>query len=121
MPTPLAFHDLHGGRPPWDTGAPQPALLALTKAGELRGRVLDIGCGTGEHTLMAAAAGLDATGIDLAAGAPEAARGRRWSGACPPGSCATTPFGCQAWASPSTPRLTRCCCTPSTLPPGPGT
>jgi SAM-dependent methyltransferase len=29
MPTPLAFHDLHGGRPPWDTGAPQPALLAL--------------------------------------------------------------------------------------------
>ena len=72
MPTPLAFHDLHGGRPPWDTGAPQPALLALTKAGALRGRVLDIGCGTGEHTLMAAAAGLDATGIDLAAGALEA-------------------------------------------------
>ena len=68
----LAFHDLHDGRPPWDTGAPQPALLALTKAGELRGRVLDIGCGTGEHTLMAAAAGLDATGIDLAAGALEA-------------------------------------------------
>jgi hypothetical protein len=56
MPTPLTFHDLHGGRPPWDTGAPQPALLALAKAGALRGRVLDIGCGTGEHTLMAAAA-----------------------------------------------------------------
>jgi cyclopropane fatty-acyl-phospholipid synthase-like methyltransferase len=29
-------------------------------------RVLDVGCGTGEHALMAASAGLDATGIDMA-------------------------------------------------------
>jgi 2-polyprenyl-3-methyl-5-hydroxy-6-metoxy-1,4-benzoquinol methylase len=28
--------------------------------------VLDVGCGTGEHALMAAALGLDATGVDLA-------------------------------------------------------
>ncbi|WP_426513012.1 class I SAM-dependent methyltransferase [Dactylosporangium sp. McL0621] len=59
----------HGGGPPWEIGAPQPALLALADSGALRGRVLDIGCGTGEHTLMAAAAGLDATGIDRAADA----------------------------------------------------
>ncbi|GAA4602292.1 hypothetical protein GCM10023195_06810 [Actinoallomurus liliacearum] len=52
--------------PPWDIGRPQPALLALAHQGALRGRVLDVGCGTGEHTLMAAAARLDATGIDLA-------------------------------------------------------
>jgi SAM-dependent methyltransferase len=39
---------------------------ALADAGELRGRVLDAGCGTGEHTLMAARIGLDATGIDSA-------------------------------------------------------
>src|SRR5207302_6840468 len=32
-------------------------------------RVLDAGCGTGEHALMAAALGLDATGID---GSPRA-------------------------------------------------
>ena len=51
-------------RPPWEIGAPQPALLALAGSGALRGRVLDIGCGTGEHTLMAAAVRLDATGID---------------------------------------------------------
>jgi SAM-dependent methyltransferase len=52
------------GRPPWEIGAPQPALRAMTESGALRGRVLDIGCGTGEHALMAAAAGLDVTGID---------------------------------------------------------
>jgi ubiquinone/menaquinone biosynthesis C-methylase UbiE len=56
-------------RPPWEIGAPQPALLTVADSGALRGRVLDIGCGTGEHTLMAAAAGLDATGIDRAADA----------------------------------------------------
>jgi cyclopropane fatty-acyl-phospholipid synthase-like methyltransferase len=36
--------------------------------------VLEAGCGTGEHTLMAAALGLDATGIDLAASALRIAR-----------------------------------------------
>jgi SAM-dependent methyltransferase len=55
-----------GGRPPWEIGVPQPAVLALAERGMLSGRVLDVGCGTGEHTLMAASAGLDATGIDLA-------------------------------------------------------
>jgi SAM-dependent methyltransferase len=52
------------GRRPWEIEAPQPALLAVCEAGALQGRVLDVGCGSGEHTLMAAAAGLDATGID---------------------------------------------------------
>jgi ubiquinone/menaquinone biosynthesis C-methylase UbiE len=61
--------DLHGRRPPWEIGAAQPALRELTERGALRGRVLDVGCGTGEHILMAAAAGLDATGIDRAADA----------------------------------------------------
>lgn len=56
------------GRMPWDIGRPQPALLALAETGMLSGRVLDVGCGTGEHTLMAAAAGLEATGIDVAEG-----------------------------------------------------
>lgn len=64
----------YGGPPPWEIGTPQPAMLALADNGALRGRVLDVGCGAGEHTLMAAAAGLDATGIDLAADALAAAR-----------------------------------------------
>lgn len=71
--TPHRPDDPYTGRPPWDIGAPQPAFAALAEKGELRGRVLDIGCGTGEHTLLAAAHGLAATGIDLAAGALRAA------------------------------------------------
>jgi len=58
--------DLYESPPPWDIGRPQPALLALAEAGAIRGRVLDAGCGTGEHALMAAGLGLDATGVDLA-------------------------------------------------------
>src|SRR5215831_6066005 len=60
--------------PPWDIGRPQPAFLALAGAGLIRGRVLDAGCGTGEHALMASDLGLDATGIDLAANALDVAR-----------------------------------------------
>jgi cyclopropane fatty-acyl-phospholipid synthase-like methyltransferase len=41
-------------------------LLALADSGALTGRFLDAGCGTGEHALMAAAIGLDATGVDSA-------------------------------------------------------
>jgi ubiquinone/menaquinone biosynthesis C-methylase UbiE len=60
---------MDGRRPPWEIGAPQPALRELAESGALSGRVLDVGCGTGEHTMMAAAAGLGATGIDRAADA----------------------------------------------------
>ena len=55
-----------GQRPAWDIGRPQPAFLALANTRALRGRVLDVGCGTGEHVLMCADRGLDATGVDLA-------------------------------------------------------
>lgn len=55
-----------GAPPPWDIGRPQPAFIGLAEAGLIEGRVLDAGCGTGEHVLMAAERGLDATGIDAA-------------------------------------------------------
>src|SRR5947207_7085148 len=57
--------DMYASPPPWDIGRPQTAFLRLAQAGAIRGRVLDAGCGTGEHTIMAAGLGLDATGIDL--------------------------------------------------------
>ncbi len=52
--------------PPWDIGHPQPALARLAEQGRLVGRVLDVGCGTGEHALLAASIGLDALGVDAA-------------------------------------------------------
>jgi len=62
--------------PPWDIGRPQPAFVRLAEAGLLGGRVLDAGCGTGEHTLLAAGHGADATGVDISSRAIERARGK---------------------------------------------
>ena len=64
---------IYAAQPRWDIGRPQPAFRALAEAGAITGRVLDVGCGTGEHVLMCAAMGLDATGVDIAAGAIRAA------------------------------------------------
>jgi SAM-dependent methyltransferase len=61
---PHDFDAMYVGTPPWDIGRPQTAFRDLANAGKLHGRVLDVGCGTGEHALMAAARGLDATGVD---------------------------------------------------------
>src|SRR4029453_10166867 len=63
------FHLLYEGTLPWETGRPQRALLALADSGAIRGRVLDVGGGTGEHALLAASLGLEATGVDVAAAA----------------------------------------------------
>jgi SAM-dependent methyltransferase len=61
--------DLYASPPPWDIGHPQPAFVILAQEGAFRGQVLDVGCGTGEHALMAAGLGLEVTGVDLAANA----------------------------------------------------
>ena len=65
---------MYAGTPPWDIGRPQSAFQALADDGELRGRVLDIGCGTGEHALMAAKRGLEGVGIDGSPAAIEIAK-----------------------------------------------
>jgi SAM-dependent methyltransferase len=64
--TPEDFDAMYAGVPPWDIGRPQPVFVRLANEGMIRGRVLDGGCGTGEHVLLVAARGLDATGIDAA-------------------------------------------------------
>ncbi len=62
--------------PPWDIGRPQPAFEALATAGGLIGRVLDVGCGTGEHALLAASLGHEAVGVDIARSAIELAKAK---------------------------------------------
>jgi cyclopropane fatty-acyl-phospholipid synthase-like methyltransferase len=62
--------------PPWDIGRPQPAFARLAAGGLLAGRLLDAGCGTGENTLLAAAHGAQAAGVDGAPTAIERARAK---------------------------------------------
>ena len=59
--------------PAWDIGRPQPAFDRLAKTGDLVGSVLDPGCGTGEHALLAASLGHEVVGVDLSAKAIELA------------------------------------------------
>ncbi len=54
------------GRPPWDIGRPQGAFRCLAEAGQVRGAVLDVGCGTGENALYLASLGFAVTGVDTA-------------------------------------------------------
>jgi SAM-dependent methyltransferase len=62
--------------PPWDIGRPQPAFVRLADSGLLCGRVLDVGCGTGEHGLLAAARGADVVGVDVSPRAIDHARAK---------------------------------------------
>lgn len=60
--------------PPWVIGEPQPAIVELERAGLIGGSVLDVGCGTGEHTILLTRLGYDVLGIDFAPEAVEQAR-----------------------------------------------
>jgi SAM-dependent methyltransferase len=74
-PTLSRFDDAYKSRSaPWVIGEPQPAVVELQRAGWIRGKVLDIGCGTGEHTIMLSRLGCDVLGIDFAPHAVEQAR-----------------------------------------------
>ncbi|HKW71466.1 MAG TPA: class I SAM-dependent methyltransferase [Candidatus Dormibacteraeota bacterium] len=68
------FDQSYLGTPAWDIGRPQPVFAALMEEGAISGHVLDAGCGTGEHALMAASRGLDATGVDSSPRAIQIAR-----------------------------------------------
>ena len=50
----------------WDKGAPSPPLRQYLEQHPLRGRALVPGCGHGHEVALAAAHGLDVTGLDIA-------------------------------------------------------
>jgi SAM-dependent methyltransferase len=69
-----SMYDPDAAPPPWDIGRPQPAFVRLADRGLLSGRLLDAGCGTGEHVLLADARGARALGVDIASRAIARAR-----------------------------------------------
>jgi SAM-dependent methyltransferase len=69
------FSELYqNGTPPWVIGEPQPAIVALEQAGLIRGKVLDPGCGLGEHTILLTRLGYDVLGVDYVPAAVDQAR-----------------------------------------------
>lgn len=58
------FESAYEGIPPWDIGRPQKEITRLAEDGEISGRVLDAGCGTGENALYLAGIGFEVWGID---------------------------------------------------------
>src|SRR5258708_5527407 len=68
------FENFYDGPAPWDIGKPQKTFTAI--ADRVAGRVLDAGCGTGEHALFFAARGHRVTGIDFVEEALRRARAK---------------------------------------------
>jgi SAM-dependent methyltransferase len=74
-PTFSRFDDAYKTRTaPWVIDEPQPAIVELQRAGWIHSRVLDIGCGTGEHTILLTRLGYHVLGIDFSPHAVEHAR-----------------------------------------------
>ena len=78
------FDAVYHGSAPWDIGAGQPDLLDLIEKFPPSGRVLDLGCGTGDLAIELARRGIAVLGIDFVPAAIEVARAR--AAALPPQS-----------------------------------
>ncbi|MBI5480343.1 MAG: class I SAM-dependent methyltransferase [Deltaproteobacteria bacterium] len=81
----MRFESLYERPPSWDVPQPQPAFVARHEAGEIRGTVLDAGCGTGENALYLAAQGRAVWGLDVALPAIGQARAKAAARGLPAG------------------------------------
>lgn len=70
------FNDSYKGIPPWDIGRPQREFVLLANRGEVKGDVIDVGCGTGEHSIFFASRGHPVLGVDSAPLAIEKAKAK---------------------------------------------
>ncbi len=71
-----SFDSRYSGTPPWDVGHPQTEYVRLEESGEIKGSVLDVGCGTGENALLMAEKGHRVCGIDSSPRAIEKAQAK---------------------------------------------
>jgi SAM-dependent methyltransferase len=77
MGSELEFQTMYEvGTPPWVIDEPQSAVVDLEACGEIRGAVLDVGTGTGEHTILLTRLGYEVLGVDVAPLAVEQARAK---------------------------------------------
>ena len=60
------FDRAYEGDPPWEIGQPQPEFARRCDSGAISGRVLDVGCGTGENAIYFASHGCPTVGVDFA-------------------------------------------------------
>jgi SAM-dependent methyltransferase len=70
------FDTAYDTAPPWEIGGPQNDIVRLAERGGFRGRVLDAGCGSGEHSLFLASKGFEVLGVDRVPAAIDRARAK---------------------------------------------
>ena len=63
VPSRETFESMYAKKPPWDIDKAQPAFVEV--ADQVKGAVLDAGCGTGENALFFAGRGHSVLGIDF--------------------------------------------------------
>lgn len=61
-------------KPPWDSGITPPEVSALIESSNIKGRALDLGCGTGTNSIYLAQHGLIVVGVDFSSKAITTAR-----------------------------------------------